>query len=109
MAIDTELLESLKELREEVCQRCAHQHLDGAMCMPNTTPCGLELPLSQLVQAMEQSTHGTLMLSLPQVEPSPDHCPCPPDVLARFATEACQAIEEHRKQRERLLDTWNDG
>ncbi|MFO0876382.1 MAG: hypothetical protein U0840_03335 [Gemmataceae bacterium] len=110
MAVELELIQALHELREEVCQHCASHHQEeGAVCMPGDTPCGLHLPLTQLVKAMEQSTGSEMILSIPEMEPSPDHCPCPPDVLARFTAEACKKMETLRKQRERLLDTWNDG
>ena len=109
MAKETGLLQYLKELREEVCNHCAAQHATDSACETSSTPCGLELPLAQLIEAIDRPHEKGEKKDLPQVDPKAGHCPCPPDVLARFAEEASQAIENRRKQRERLLETWNDG
>jgi hypothetical protein len=93
--MEAELREYLEELREEVCRQCAGRP-EGA---PLDTPCGLELPLAQLTEALLGASGG---------QPCP-RCPCPKEKLVVLAEKAAEALEERRRRLERLLEQWNDG
>ncbi len=94
--MEADLREYLEELREEVCRQCAGRP-EGATL---DTPCGLELPLTQLTEALL----GASAAGQPCAR-----CPIPKEKLVVLAEKAAEALEERRRRLERLLGQWNDG
>jgi hypothetical protein len=102
MIAETDLHEYLDEIRQEVCSRCVERPLGGPPCGPLGKPCGVELHLAGLVEAVRK-VHSD------QIEPylhcnrhdicetcafhHSDHCPCPMDTLAVLVVEAIEAVE----------------
>jgi hypothetical protein len=92
--------EYLSEVRREACRLCAARY-GGPFPTGPGTPCGDELPLAQLVEAV----------SLSPGEPSEapaqaGYCDCPAEDLAALAAEAAEAVMRRRCLR--LLEQWND-
>ena len=53
MIAETDLHEYLDEIRQEVCSRCVERPLGGPPCGPLGKPCGVELHLAGLVEAVQ--------------------------------------------------------
>ena len=88
----------LEEVRVEVCARCACKRGD-TLCGTQGTPCGQELPLAQLVDAVQD----------PAGPPRTGYCSCPPEELSDLAAEVTRDLEERQDRRNRQLDLWADG
>jgi hypothetical protein len=106
------VLEFLNEVRSEVCARCAREASGDPSSGPGNTPCGCELPLEQLVEAI---TAPPVASVAPVVETATTkqgediYCPCPEEKLAELARDVAERMEVETQQRERILEQWNDG
>jgi len=105
MSTEVEMQEYLEEIRQEVCSRCVERPPEGPPCGPLGKPCGVELHLSQLVEAV-QLVHSNL------IEPYQDanrrevcqccpfqysaFCPCPMDSLAVLVVQAIEKVDQRR-------------
>jgi hypothetical protein len=118
MFSEIELQEYLKEIREEVCSRCVERPAGGPPCAPLGKPCGVELHLPQLIEAVQAGQSDAIDPYLDrnrqQVCPkcafsgNCDFCPCPMDRLAVLVVQAIEAVDERRLQRELLPALWCD-
>jgi hypothetical protein len=119
MLAETDLQEYLEEIRQEVCSRCVERPEGGPPCGPLGKPCGVELHLAELIDAVHRVRSP---LIAPYLEcnreqvctrctflANPDFCPCPMERLAVLIVPAIETVDERRRQRERLTETWNDG
>jgi hypothetical protein len=108
---EAELQEYLDEIRQEVCSRCVERPAEGPPCGPLGKPCGVELHLPQLIEAVHQ-VHSDLMA--PYLETNRrevcqtcpflhqnDFCPCPMDSLAVLVVQAIEAVDQRHARRER--------
>ena len=109
----------LEEIRAEVCRRCAGRHVGD----PGGTPCVAELPLSQLIEALEvvvavrqallgrgtAPANGGGQAATGRLESRAGYCPCPMAGVAALAFEVAEDLDRERRRRERLLDVWDDG
>jgi hypothetical protein len=109
MIAEAEVQEYLDEIRAEVCSRCVERPYGGPPCLPLGKPCGVELHLPQLVEAVRQ-VHSE------RIEPYLNHnrkevcesctylhgefCPCPMDRLAVLVVEAIEAVDRRRARRD---------
>jgi hypothetical protein len=119
MAVEAGLDAYLEEIRAEVCRRCAGRPVGD----PGGTPCGAELPLGQLVEAIEvvEAVRQALLVggtalakdggqAGPGCVPSrAGYCPCPLAGVAALAFEVAEDLDRERRRLERLLNVWDDG
>src|SRR5690242_19503203 len=107
MRIEAILQEYFQEVCEEVCRRCAARLGPDVEWPPPGTPCGHELHLVQLIQALGLRPSGRD--AQPVADPPPEEfCPCAAEQLAALAAQAAEALERRRQARLRLLDHWDD-
>jgi hypothetical protein len=99
MDLEACLREFLTGLRDEVCSRCGGRPPGD----PGRNPCCTTLPLGQLVEALRQAHTAK-----PAAGPAAGWCPCAMEKLASLAREAAECLEQRWKQREHLLDLWED-
>jgi len=117
MLDDVELQEYLGAIRDEVCSRCVERPPDGPPCGPLGKPCGVELHLPHLVEAIHE-VHSEL------IDPYLDNnrcqvcagcaflhssfCPCPMDSLAVLVVQAVEKVDRRRARRAQDLigATW---
>jgi hypothetical protein len=109
MIAEPEMQEYLDEIRQEVCSRCVERPTGGPPCGPLGKPCGVEMHLSHLVEAVHQVHSGLIE---PYLETNrrevctscpflhSDFCPCPMDTLAVLVVQAIEDVDERRAQRE---------
>jgi hypothetical protein len=113
MLAEADLQEYLEEIRQEVCSRCVERPPGGPPCGPLGKPCGVELHLPQLIEAVKE-VHSEL------IDPYLDHnraqicqgcaflhsdfCPCPMDTLAVLVVQAIEAVDERRQRRQHGRD-----
>jgi hypothetical protein len=109
----------LEEIRAEVCRRCAGRHVGD----PGGTPCVAELPLSQLIEALEvvvavrqaplgrgtAAAEDSGQAGPGRVASRAGYCPCPMAEVAALAAEVAEDLDRERRRLERLLDAWDDG
>ena len=105
MIAEADLQEYLDEIRREVCSRCVERPAGGPPCGPLGKPCGVELHLPQLVEAVRE-VHSGLIEPYLQCNRRTicetctflhsDHCPCPMDTLAVLVVEAIEAVDRRR-------------
>ncbi|MFO0841456.1 MAG: hypothetical protein U0797_03515 [Gemmataceae bacterium] len=107
MPIEAGMLEYLREIRDEVCSRCAARHAEEGECPAFGPPCGMELTLAQMVEAIDPAQAGRLADE--EKAALAQRCPCPKEELTELVVEASEAVEERRAQRERWIDSWGDG
>jgi hypothetical protein len=102
--------EYLDEIRKQVCARCVERPPGGPPCAPLGKPCGIELHLPQLIDAIRE-VHS------PLIEPYLDQnrqqicqkcvflhssiCPCPMDSLAVLLVQAIETVDQRRECREK--------
>jgi hypothetical protein len=105
MIAETELQEYLDEIRQEVCSRCVERPAGGPPCGPLGKPCGVELHLPALVEAVREVHSGLIEPYLHCNRQNicgtcaylhSDHCPCPMDSLAVLVVEAIEAVDRRR-------------
>lgn len=97
--LDERLHAMLREVRDAVCSRCSRQSAD----VP--PPCGGELTLCQLIQALLPAPLAAQAECPPGERPL---CPLPPDDIAELASEVADELERKQAQQERLLACWDD-
>jgi len=105
MNVEVEMQEYLDEIRQEVCSHCVERPPNGPPCGPLGKPCGVELHLPQLVEAV-QLVHSTLID--PYLETNRQKvcqtcplmysafCPCPMDSLAVLVVQAIETVDQRR-------------
>ena len=118
MISQTELQEYLEEIREQVCSRCVERPEGGPPCGPLGKPCGIELHLPQLIDAVHnvQSDWLSPYLASNREKICPHcpfrwdsyHCPCPMEELIGLIVPAIEAVDRRRENRERLVEIWSD-
>jgi hypothetical protein len=108
MLAEADLQEYLEEIRQEVCSRCVERPPDGPPCAPLGKPCGVEMHLPQLVDAIHE-VHSDLIA--PYLDNNrrricqsctflhSTFCPCPMDYLAVLVVEAVEAVDGRRERR----------
>jgi hypothetical protein len=107
MYTTAKLQEYLDEVREQVCSRCIERPPGGPPCLPLGKPCGVELHLSELVDAV----HGvSSRLIKPYLERNRreicphclfeggESCPCPMDYLPVLIVRAIETVDQRRQQ-----------
>jgi hypothetical protein len=110
MLAEAELSEYLDEIRKEVCSRCVERPPGGPPCGPLGKPCGVEMHLPQLIDAIREvhsvliapyldNTRGKICTTCPFLHSS--FCPCPMDELAVLVVEAIEAVDARRAKREK--------
>lgn len=107
MIAEAELQEYLDQIRQDVCSRCVERPAGGPPCVPLGKPCGVELHLAPLVEAVSQVSSPLIAPYLEHnrevvCEACPylhsEHCPCPMDSLAVLVVQAIETVQERRKQ-----------
>jgi hypothetical protein len=110
MIAEAELQEYLDEIRQEVCSRCVERPPAGPPCGPLGKPCGVEMHLAQLVEAVH---HVKSDLIAPYLDTNRREvcescpflhsafCPCPMDSLAVLVVQAIETVDQRRERRER--------
>src|SRR5579872_633649 len=105
MNVLPEMQEYLDEIRQEVCSRCVERPPGGPPCAPLGKPCGVEMHLPQLVDAVHE-VHSDLIA--PYLDNNRSKicqgcaflhsscCPCPMDYLAVLVVEAVEAVDRRR-------------
>jgi len=111
MITETELQEYLDAIRQDVCSRCVERPPEGPPCGPLGKPCGVELHLPELVEAVHQ-VHSDLIAAYLETNrdkicptcPYHHHsvfCPCPMDSLAVLVVQAIEAVDKRHERRAR--------
>jgi hypothetical protein len=110
MLAEADLKEYLDEIRQEACGRCVERPAGGPPCAPLGKPCGVELHLPQLVEAVHGASGGLIDPYLDNTRSKicpgcaflhGEFCPCPMDRLAVLVVEAVEAVDERRGLRRR--------
>ncbi len=108
MIASAEMQEYLDEIRQDVCSRCVERPAGGPPCLPLGKPCGVELHLPQLVEAVHQ-VHSDLIepylttnrrevcTSCPFLH-NPSFCPCPMDQLAVLVVGAIETVDSRHER-----------
>jgi hypothetical protein len=110
MFAEAELQEYVDEIRKEVCSRCKERPEGGPPCRPLGKPCGVELHLPNLIDAVHEVHSGLIEPYLDNDRQKIcttcsylhhcDFCPCPMDSLVVLVVEAIEAVDErHRGER----------
>lgn len=114
MLTETEKQEYLDEIRQEVCSRCVERPYGGPPCGPLGKPCGVELHLEKLIEAVHEVQSELIAPYLDNNRKKicegcaflhSDCCPCPMDTLAVLVVQAVESVDErrHRQEQGRLL------
>lgn len=110
MLTAVELQEYLDEIRQDVCSRCVERPEGGPPCAPLGKPCGIELHLPQLIEAVHrvhsdwigpylEYNHQAICPHCPARGDS-YNCPCPMESLIALIVPAVEAVDERRRLRE---------
>jgi len=103
MVTEAELREYLDEIRDEVCSHCVERPPGGPPCLPRGKPCGIELHLGRLVEAVRQvhseligpyMDHNRQRICTDCRYLHSEHCPCPMDSLALLLVDAIEALDQ---------------
>jgi hypothetical protein len=107
MVIETELIEYMDEIREQVCSRCVERPANGPPCAPLGKPCGIEMHLPRIVDAIHEVRSD---LVAPYLENNRNRicetcafhhssiCPCPMDYLAVLLVKAIETVDKRRNE-----------
>lgn len=111
MADDDDYKEYLEEIRRTVCSRCPDRPEGGPPCGPLGKPCGVEMHLPELVNAVHRvrsdwlgpyvDCNRELVCSHCPTHGDSFHCPCPMETLIALIVPAVEAVDQRRRQRER--------
>jgi len=107
--------EGLNDIRADVCSRCAGYPVRETWNGEPGTPCGCELPLAQLVEALQQHPEARAAVEACGVDTqtaeweSVRHCPCPLETVAGLAIEAAAALEQQRLADWNTLESWEES
>jgi hypothetical protein len=105
MITEAERGEYLVEIRKQVCSRCVERPPGGPPCAPRGKPCGIEMHLPQLLDAVRSVQSGSIepylrrnqkRVCLHRALLNSDVCPCPMHYLAALLVEAVEAVDERR-------------
>jgi hypothetical protein len=106
MLTEQELQEYLDEIRQQVCSRCVERPVGGPPCGPLGKPCGIEMHLPQLIDAVHKAKSGWLgpYVDCNRQEICPHcpfransyHCPCPMETLIGLIVPAVEAVDQRR-------------
>jgi len=114
MAGKAEALDHLNDIRIEVCSRCAgHPVRETWNGLPDT-PCGNELPMVQMIEALHQypqalAAVGDCPAPSGQADPATLHCPCAMEKVATLALNAARDLEKQRLGRSHTLEAWDEA
>lgn len=107
MVTEPELDEYLDEIRAQVCSRCVERPPNGPPCAPLGKPCGVELHLAEIVNAVHQVRSDLIEPYLKNnrqcicencfFHHNTDVCPCPMDYLAVLLVEAVETVDRRRE------------
>jgi hypothetical protein len=107
MLAEAEVQEYLDEIRKEVCSRCVERPAGGPPCGPLGKPCGVELHLEKLIDAVRNVHSGLIGPYLDNNRKKIcakcanlhdcDYCPCPMDSLAVLVVGAIEAVNERHR------------
>lgn len=107
MVAESELSEYLDEIRKQVCSRCIERPPGGPPCAPLGKPCGIEMHLPQIVDAIQHVHSDSIR---PYLENNRNRicekcvfnhssiCPCPMDYLAVLLVRAVETVDSRRNQ-----------
>jgi hypothetical protein len=107
MVIDAEITEYLNEIRKQVCSRCVERPPGGPPCAPLGKPCGIEMHLPQIVNAIHEVRSDWIGPYLENnrnqiCETCAFHhssiCPCPMDYLAVLLVQAVETVDQRREE-----------
>jgi hypothetical protein len=100
--VATELAEYLDEIRRQVCTHCVERPPGGPPCGPLGKPCGIELHLPELIEAIHEIDSDSIVPYLQNnrlkvCEHCPrrhgSDCPCPMDYLAVLLVQAVETVD----------------
>lgn len=103
MTVEVQLHEYLDQIRQEVCSQCVERPPGGPPCGPLGKPCGVELHLPHLVEAVQQvqselvdpylnANRREVCQCCPFTYSA--YCPCPMDSLAVLVVQAIEKVDE---------------
>jgi hypothetical protein len=114
MLTEPQVQEYLDEIRKQVCSLCVERPPGGPPCAPWGKECGIEMHLSQLIDAIHEVKSWTIAPYLENNQQricrscellNTEVCPCPMHYLAVLIVEAVEAVDErHRLSRSALAD-----
>lgn len=106
MVAEANLAEYLEEIRREVCSRCVERPPGGPPCAPLGKPCGIELHLPELIDAIHEKRSDLIAPYLQNNREKicehcslhhSSNCPCPMDYLAVLLVQAVEAVDRRRE------------
>jgi hypothetical protein len=107
---ESEREEYLAEIRRQVCSRCKERPAGGPPCAPLGKPCGVELYLPELIEAIHD-VQGELIEPYWQRKQQlvcsrcaylhSDACPCPMDYWFVPILHSVELVDRHRQLRAR--------
>jgi hypothetical protein len=112
MVTETELIDYMEEIREQVCSRCVERPPGGPPCAPLGKQCGIELHLGAIIDSIHQ-VPGSDWIE-PYLERNrkevcencrflhSDACPCPMDYLAVLLVGAVETVDQQRNRARKL-------
>jgi hypothetical protein len=111
MVAEPELGEYLDEIRRAVCSRCVERPPGGPPCAPLGKECGVELHLSEVIDAVHEVRSDSIVpYLLNNRHKICEHCallhtsvcPCPMDYLAVLLVKAIEAVDRRREEESAL-------
>jgi len=108
MVSEVELTEYLDEIRTQVCSRCIERPPAGPPCAPLGKPCGVELHLPKIIDAIHQVRSDWIEPYLQNnrqcicescfFHHDTSVCPCPMDYLAVLLVQAVETVDRRREE-----------
>jgi hypothetical protein len=107
MVTETELAEYMNEIREQVCSRCVERPPEGPPCAPLGKPCGIEMHLPLIIEAIHEVRSDWIG---PYLENNRHRicetcafnhssiCRCPMDYLAVVLVQAIETVDKRRNE-----------
>ena len=105
MYTKAQLQEYLGEIRTQVCSRCVERPHGGPPCLPLGKLCGIELHLSEYLDAVHQVDSAAIEPYLDNMrshicggcsQHGCDGCPCPMDYLSVLLVQAIETVDQRQ-------------
>jgi hypothetical protein len=96
----------MAEIRKQVCSRCVERPPNGPPCAPLGHPCGIELHLPKIIDAIHEVRSDWIGDYLEKNREcicascafwGSDICPCPMEYLAVLLVQAVEAVDQRRQ------------